>query len=897
MNLGQNWHNLTTEDALKALDSSRNGLSEAEARARLHRYGPNQLREKGRVSPVLLFLRQFASPLIYILLIAVILELVILRKPTDAGVILAVVIVNAIIGFVQETRAERAMEALKTLTAPQARIHRDSLDHEIPASRLVPGDIIILEAGDRVPTDARLIEAFNLSIDESPLTGESVPVEKFTGPIKGDVTLADMGNMVHMGTSIANGRGTAVVTATGMETQFGRITARVQEAKPPPTPLQRNVTKLGRYIGIIVLIIMVFLVILGLNKGYSFTDIFTLGVAAAVSAIPEGLPVMVTVVLALGMRRMAHKRALIRKLQAVETMGAVTVICSDKTGTLTESEMTVREIYYNERTIEVTGAGYRPQGQFLDNGQPLDPTKDETLLLAMKISSLCNNASLKVDGDKHLLFGDPTEGALLVASMKAGLDRNLLQQESPRIAELPFQSERRYMATLHPKKDSAGVAYVKGSVDVLLGMSRYIYENGTSREMTEDKRRFLAQINEKMADKALRVMALAYTQCPDSPENLCMANLDGNLTFVALVGMIDPPREEAKNAIAACKRAGIKVVMITGDHEITAMAIAKQLGLPGGEAITGLELGAMSNDELKKKVDGISVFARVEPLHKLRIVEALRSKGHLVAMTGDGVNDAPALRTANIGIAMGIKGTDVAREASDMVLADDNFASIVSAIEEGRVTFSNIRRSVLYLTSTATGEMITWFMVLLAGLPLPVVAVQILWINMVADGVCAIPLGMEPKHADVLDEPPRNPKTGIIYRGMLYHILFLGVVMAIGTFILFSRQLPSLGLEQARSVAFCTLVAFQWFNAFNARSDRLSIFKLGFWSNRWLLVGLSIGIVLQIMVVYAPPLQRLFYTTPLDVYQWAIVIGVAAIILVAGEIRKAIAPHLFETGK
>jgi len=815
----------------------------------------------------------------------------------DAGVILAVVIVNAIIGFVQETRAERAMEALKTLTAPQARARRDSIDHKIPASHLVPGDIIILEAGDRVPADARLVEAANLSVDESPLTGESVPVEKFLGPIEGDVTLADMGNMLHMGTSLVNGRGMAVVTATGMETQFGKITARVQEAKPPPTPLQRNVTRLGRYIGILVLGIIVSLIALGLAKGYSFTDIFTLGVAAAVSAIPEGLPVMVTVVLALGMRRMAQRHAIIRKLQAVETMGAVTVICSDKTGTLTESEMTVREIYVSGKTIEVTGAGYRPQGEFLDSGQPVDPKKDESLGLAMKIAALCNDASLKVDGDKHQLLGDPTEGALLVASLKAGLDRNLLQQESPRLAELPFQSERRYMATLHPLEEGIGIAYVKGSVDVMLSMSRYIQENGVSHEMTEEKRHQLEQVNEKMAAKALRVMALAYAQCPDSPEQLCMAHLDGNLTFVALAGMIDPPREEAKNAVAACKRAGVKVVMITGDQKITATAIAEQLGLPKGEAVTGIELAAMSDDELKNRVEGISVFARVEPLHKPRIVEALKSRGHLVAMTGDGVNDAPALRTANIGVAMGIKGTDVAKEASDMVLADDNFASIVAAVEEGRVIFGNIRRSVLYLTSTSIGELMTWIIVILAGLPLPVVAVQILWINMVTDGVCAIPLGMEPKHADVLDEPPRNPKTGIIYRGMLYRILFLGAIMAVSTAILFSRQLPSLGLEQARTIAFCTLVAFQWFNALNARSDRLSLFKLGLWSNRWLLAGLSIGVALQIMVIYVPPLQGLFYTVPLTASQWGIAIGVAAIILLAGEIRKALAPRLFDSGK
>jgi Ca2+-transporting ATPase len=894
---GQNWYNLTTAEALKALDTVQNGLSVIEARTRLRRYGPNRLREKGRVSPVLLFLRQFASPLIYILFVAVIIELVVLQKPTDAVVILAVVIVNAIIGFIQETRAERAMEALKTLTAPLARVRRGGNDRKIPASQIVPGDIILFEAGDRVPADARLLEASNLSVDESPLTGESVPVEKFLKPIKGNVTLADMGNMVHMGTAVANGRGTAVVTATGMETQFGMITARVQEAKPPPTPLQKNVTRLGRYIGILILGIVIFFIIIGLFKGYSFTEIFTLGVAAAVSAIPEGLPVMVTVVLALGMRRMAQRRAIIRKLQAVETMGAVTVICSDKTGTLTESEMTVREIYAGGRTVEVTGAGYRPEGQFLDNGKPIDPMKDRTLELAMKIAVLCNDASLHLDGEKHQLIGDPTEGALLVAGIKAGLDRDSLQKELPRLAELPFQSEKRYMATLHPHPDGGGLAYVKGSVDVVLSMSRYIYDNGTSRKMTAEEKRQLGQINEKMAGKALRVMALAYTQCSKSPEQLCIDNLDGKLTFIALTGMIDPPTEEAKDAVAACRRAGIKVVMITGDQKVTATAIAEQLGLTKGEAITGLELEAMSDDELKKRVESISVFARVEPLHKLRIVEALKSRGHLVAMTGDGVNDAPALRTANIGIAMGIKGTDVAREASDIVLADDNFTSILAAVEEGRVIFGNIRRSVLYLTSTGLGEILTLIMVLLAGLPLPVVAVQILWINMVSDGIPAIPLGMEPKHVDVLDEPPRNPKTGIIYTGMMYRILFMGVIMAVGTYILFWRQLPSLGLEQARTIAFCTMVFFQLFNALNARSDRLSMFKLGFWSNRWLVIGLLGGIILQIIVVYAPPMQRLFYTTSMEAYQWGIAIGVAVIILVAEEIRKVIAPNLFDASK
>jgi len=481
--------------------------------------------------------------------------------------------------------------------------------------------------------------------------------------------------------------------------------------------------------------------------------------------------------------------------------------------------------------------------------------------------------------------------------LKAGLDRDLLHQQFPRLAELPFQSERRYMATLHPLGDGNGVAYVKGSVDVLLGMSRNVYENGQQRELTGEKRRQIEQVNEKMASRALRVMALAYSQCDGSPEQLCVANFDGNLTFVGLVGMIDPPREEVKGAVATCHRAGIRVMMITGDQKITAMAIAEQLGLTKGEAVTGPELAIMSNKDLGERIDNVVVFARIEPLQKLRIVEALKSKGHIVAMTGDGVNDAPALRNADIGVAMGIKGTDVAREASDMVLADDNFASIVAAVEEGRVIFGNIRRSVLFLVSTSVGELLTWAIIIVSGLPLPVVAVQILWINLVTDGVCVTPLGVEPKHADVLDRPPRNPDSGIIYQGMLYHVLFMASIMAIGTVLVFVQQLPLLGLEQARTIAFCTLVAFQWFNALNARSGRFSVFKLGFISNRWLAVGIPIGIVLQILVVYAPPLQRLFYTVPLEASHWAIAIGIASSIFFAEEIRKAVAPRLFSKGK
>ena len=898
--MASNWHNLSAEEAVSKLNSSRSGLSEEAARDRLDQHGPNELRDKGKKPAILVFLRQFASPLIYILLAAALIEFVVLHKPTDASVILAVVFINAIIGFVQESRAERAMEALKKLAVPYARVLRAGSAVRIPSSQLVRGDVIILESGGKIPADARLIETASLSVDESILTGESVPVEKVTGAIDGEAMVADMGNMVHMGCAVAKGRGVAVITATGMSTEIGKITAQVQDVKPPPTPLQRNVARLGRYIGILALGIIVVLIIIGLVRGFTFTEMFEFAVPAAVSAIPEGLPVMVTVVLALGMRRMARRHALVRKLMAVETMGAVTVICSDKTGTLTESEMTVRQMYLSGRTIEITGAGYRPEGQFLDKGKEFRATEDKDVLLALRISALCNDSTLKLDGDRPQLLGDPTEGAFLVAALKAGLDQRTLQEEQPRLAELPFLSEKRYMATLHPApggKNGQPVAYVKGALDRVMAMCSTVLQDGVAQELTAERMAEIESQNLEMASRALRVMALAYSDDVSAPEQLSHEHLNGNLVLVGLVGMIDPPRKEARKAIADCERAGIKVMMITGDQKATAVAIADELELPPGEAITGLELDKISDEELSNRIESVSVFARVEPLHKLRIVDALKAKGYTVAMTGDGVNDGPALRSADIGIAMGIKGTDVAREASDIVLTDDNFASIVSAVEEGRVIFGNIRRSVFYLLSTNVGELLTWALAIVAGIPLPVVAVQILWINLVTDGVCTIPLGLEPKHSNVLQEPPRRARGGIVYKGMLARIGFVALFMAVGTFLIFRWELPRVGLDEARTMAFSVMVAFQWFNALNARSDKQSIFRLGLSGNRLLLGGIGLAVLLQIMVIYAPPFQGLFHTVALTANAWVVIVLVAVSVLVVEEVRKLAAPRIFERGK
>jgi Ca2+-transporting ATPase len=893
------WHNLSAEEVLRNLDTSRSGLSRDAARERLLEYGLNELEKKGKTPRIALFLRQFASPLIYILLAAAVIELAALQEPADALVILFVVLANAIIGFVQESRAEGAMEALEHLTVPQARVVRQGASNRIPASQLVPGDIVPLEAGEKIPADGRLIETIDLSTDESILTGESVPVQKFVSPIEGEATVADMGNMVHMGCAVVNGKGLAVVAATGMNTEVGKITAQVQGVKPPPTPLQQNVARWGRYLGILVVSLIVLFFVLGLARGYSFRELITVSIAAAVSAIPEGLPVMVTVVLALGMRRMAQRHALIRKLPAVETMGAVTVICSDKTGTLTESEMTLRQIRLaNGSTIEITGAGYNPQGEFIENGRQLEPQKDGDLSLALRISVLCNDSSLKSEDTTYQLLGDPTEGALLVAAMKGGVNPQALHNEHPRLAELPFESAKRYMATLHRYKNGTTVAYVKGSVDRVLSMSRYVQEGGITQEMTEQRKQAIERMNLEMASKALRVMALAYTECPDGcPEGLSHERLDGALKLVALAGIIDPPREEAKQAVASCKRAGIKVVMITGDQEATAVAVAEEIGLPIAGAVTGLELGRMTDNELDARIDSIHVFARVEPLNKLRIVEAFKSKGYRVAMTGDGVNDGPALRAADIGISMGIKGTDVAREASDMVLTDDNFASIVAAVEEGRAIFRNIRRSVFFLLSTSAGELLLLTTAILAGLPFPVAAVQILWVNLVTDGVCTIPLGLEPKHRDVLDEPPRRLKAGLVYRGMLARIFFIAVFIALGAFFVFWWAHETLSLDKARTIAFCILVVSQWFNALNARSDQQSLFRIGVFSNRWLVAGIGLALLLQITVVYAPPFHQLFHTVPLSPTDWALVALVSASVFVAEEVRKAIAPRLFSRGK
>ena len=757
------------------------------------------------------------------------------------------------------------------MAAPKARVRRDGNVRQTPAREIVTGDILLLETGDKVPVDARLIEVSNLKVNEAALTGESMPVDKHTQAIGVAVPVADRKNLVFMGTIVTYGRATATAVQTGMSTEIDKIATAIQEIKPEKTPLQQGVAKLSQYIIVFFLGILGLMVAIGIVRRLGWLEMFLLAVAAAVSAIPEGLPAVVTVALAVGMRIMAHRNAIIRKLVAVETLGAASVICSDKTGTLTLNEMTVRRMYIDGQWIEVTGEGYQPRGGFRWNRQTVNPESELTLTLHLRIGSLCNDSLLTCENEFCSIYGDPTEGALVVVAAKAGMNKEKLEKTFPRLDEIPFQSEKQYMATLH-SRNGGRVVYVKGATERILSLSKYVLKGNGIVPLEEADAQAITQANTYMAREAMRVIATAYLDLPSEFEELREEDIRNNLVFVDLAGMADPPREEAKEAVRLCKQAGIKVVMITGDHKVTAESVARELGLPPGKAITDAELQEMSDQELKRQVDNISVFARIEPLHKLRIVNALKSNGHVVAMTGDGVNDAPALKAANIGIAMGITGTDVAKEASDMVLADDNFASVVAAVEEGRAIFNRLRNVIYMLLSTNLGQLLALILTILFVGQAPLLPVQILWINFVSDTAAAIPVGLEAKSGDELKQPPRHPKVGLIFPGLLLRIVFQALPMSLGIFLIFYWAQQRVSLEEARTIAFCSMAIFAWFKAFNARSDEYTVFRLGVFRNRWLLITISGAFMLQLAVVYVPFLQVAFSTVPLDIKWWGITI-------------------------
>jgi Ca2+-transporting ATPase len=901
------WHSLTGDDTISKTGSRVSGLTEEEAKERLELYGTNELTCKKKTPIIVVFLRQFLSPLIYVLLAAGVISLVSQfftgeEHYIDAIVIFGVIILNAVIGTFQESQAEKAMKALLEMAAPKAEVRRNGSIETIPAREIVPGDIVLFEAGDKVPADIRLLESVNLRVDESALTGESVPVEKHTAPLPEDAIIAEKVNMLFMSTIITGGRAAGVAVHTGMETEIGRIATGLEEVTQEDTPLQRNIKKLGRYLVFVFLGVSALLIVVGLIQGLNIFDLFLLAIAAAVASIPEGLPAVVTVVLAIGMRAMARRHSIIRKLVAVETLGSATVICSDKTGTLTLNQMTLRRLFTNDGYVEIGGEGYEPEGEFTRDGRPVDPAKDEQISLLLRAGALCNDASLTQSNGKHGIFGDPTEGALVVAAAKAGLNKADLEKTYPREDELPFASEKQYMVTLHYMATlhaGAGhkTAYIKGSAEKILSFSTHILKDSRGSDLAEPDRTRISQAATTMGEDALRVIAIACRDFPEKTDRLSDDDIQHDLTFIGLAGMADPPRHEAKEAVAACKRAGIEVKMITGDNKITAESIARQIELPPGRAITGSELQKMSDQELAAEITRISVFSRIEPLHKLRIVNALKANGEIVAMTGDGVNDAPALKAADIGVAMGITGTDVAKEASDMVLADDNFASVVSAVDEGRAIFTRLRNVLFYTLNTNLSELVTLILALVFVGQSPLLAVQILWVNLVTDTAGDIPLGMEPKFGDELTQPPRNPRVGLIYPGLFIRIMVMAILIGLGTFLIFRWAEMRMSIDEARTLAFCTIVAFEWLMAFSARSDRHTVFKLGLFRNRALVISIGLAVLLQIAVVYAPFFQVAFKTYPLTPGDWGVVVLAAGGLFALEEIRKALFPGLYSLGK
>ena len=882
------WHAKSKDEVLHGLNTSIRGISSEEAKRRLEEYGPNELKEVKRITALEIFVDQFKDVFVIMLIIATAIayyvDFVRNETPTDAITIAAIVVLNAVVGFVQEYRSEKAMEAMKKLTAPKARIARDGKDIVLPAREVVPGDVLLLETGDRVAADARLIEIADLRADEAVLTGESTPVDKGTGLVDEDTLVGDRKNMVFTATHVIYGRGKAAVTSTGMKTEFGKIAEMVQAVEEEETPLKLKLERFAKRLGILVVVICAVVFVLEVvnpARPGTVTENFLTAVALAVSAVPEGLPAVVTVTLALGARELAKRNAIIRRLSSAETLGATTVICSDKTGTLTKGEMTVREIYVNGESIEVTGVGYEAKGEFLLNNNVIDAKKDPSLSLLLTGAALCTNASYDGKG----IIGDTTEGALIVAAAKAGFFKEELANQYPRVHEVPFTSERKRMTTAHKTSAGGVLAFVKGAPEIVLSRCTRILKNGETQKLSERERKTILETNENMANEALRVLGVAFKELTHlNPEDFrekstkesINESLENKLVFIGLAGMIDSPREEAKEANQLCQQAGIKTVMITGDHKLTAIAVAKEIGMmQSGIALTGEELEKMSDEEFEEIVENVAVYARVSPEHKIRIVSALRNKGYIVAMTGDGVNDAPALKQADIGVAMGITGTDVTKEAADMVLADDNFATIVKAVEGGRSIYDNIRKFAFFLMRSNFDELFIMGTFALLGLELPLTAGMILWINLMTDGAPAIALSQDPPSEDIMERPPRNPKEGILH-GRLAAILATFVTQFVGTAVLFyvAYYIWHEPLEEARTLAFIQATMQELIVVWNCRSETKNAFRVGFTNNKYLLYAVVFSAATTFVIPYTRVLFGfpLFDTYPMTLQDWTLVI-------------------------
>lgn len=899
--MSQPWHTLTAGETLERLGAdAERGLSSAEVERRLAEHGPNELIDRGRVSPWRILLEQFTGVLVIMLIIAAGISMALGEIP-DSIAILAIVVLNAILGFVQEYRAEKAMAALQRLAVPKIQVRRDGQVIELSSRDLVPGDIVLIEAGNFVPADARILQSASLSAQEAALTGESVPIHKSLEPLEDvDLPLGDRVNMVYMGTAVTFGHGEAVVVATGMQTQLGSIAQMIQSVEAEPTPLQRRLAQFGRGLAAAALAIIAIVFIAGYLRGEDVRELLMVSISLAVAAVPEGLPAIVTIALALGAQRMLKRQALIRKLPAVETLGSVTVICSDKTGTLTQNKMTVTVLDVAGNRVDLTERFDGSKGDS-PNGEASRSLieRDATLALLVAGGALCNNASLKnEEGDpsEWEALGDPTEGALVIAAARMGLAKNQLERSLPRRGEIPFESERKRMTTVHETAKVSGkviealpkspyIAITKGAIDALLEISVQVWEGGEAKPLGEEWRGRILKANEQLAGEGMRVLGIAIRPLDALPDNLSAENCERDLIFVGLVGMIDPARPEARNAVETCKRAGIRTIMITGDHPLTASYIARNLGIGDGETVvTGRQLAAFSKEQLAEMAEKTQIYARVSPEHKLGIVEALQSKGQIVAMTGDGVNDAPALKRADIGVAMGITGTDVSKEAASMVLLDDNFATIVAAVEEGRAIYDNILKFIRFLLPSNSGEILVMFIGPFLGIGLPLLPLQILWINLVTDGLPGLALTVEKPEPDTMTRPPVDPQEHIFRRGLGRHILWVGTVMGLVS-LASGFWYWRAGDPIWQTMIFTTLTLSQMGHVL-AIHTRESVFKVGIFSNRWLLGAIAVTIALQMLVVYAPFMNTIFHTLPLPPAALALSIALSTVVFWGVEIEK-----------
>lgn len=887
----ETWHAIEATEAMRILGTTPQGLSTDEIKKRLEQYGLNEFQEAKKTSPLKLFAKQFKEFLIIILLAATVISAVI-GEIIDAVVIVIIVIAATVLGFTQEYRAEKSLELLKKMAAPTATVIRGGKEVIIPTQEIVPGDIIQIKTGDKIPADARILECFNLRMNEAALTGESVSVSKKAKALPSETPLAERLNILASGTVVTYGRGTGVVVATGMTTEFGKIAGMLQSVKEETTPLEARMQNVGAWLIKSLFVIVAIIVAIDIVQGgartmNSLISMFLWGVSLAVAAVPEALPAIVTGSLAIGVHRMAKKNAIVRRLPAVETLGSCTVICSDKTGTLTKGEMTVRKIYMNDQFVEISGVGYEPVGEFHSN----TPLNMKEIRFISRIAALCNDACLAKESCWQIT-GDPTEAALIVTGVKAGWSQKELKKQYPRIGEIPFTSERKMMSTVHSTPTDSIEVYVKGAPEIILERSTHIWKNGHITKLNNDEFIKILKANEDMASQGLRVLGIAYRKLDRSITEYDEEHVERKLIFVGLFGMIDPPREEAVEAVKLCKQAGIKVVMITGDHKLTAAAVAIEIGLIKSTetVLTGAELDKTNDEEFDKIVDNIFVYARASAEHKTRIVKALKKKGQIVAMTGDGINDAPALKNSDVGIAMGITGTDVTKETADIVLADDNFATIVNAIHEGRSIFDNIKKYLIYLLSTNIGELSIMAFAGIVNLPLPLLPKQILYVNLATDGLPAIALGIDPPDQFVMNRPPHNPKESL-FKGTKIWLAGISILMTVVSLSVFYMSLINSGwidldIARARSMLFATIILFEIIFAISCRSFQYPLYKIGFFANKYLLLAVAWETFLLSLLFNIPFLSMAFGIVPLQLSEWAVVIPVAFTGFIASELGK-----------